>query len=71
MTPYTRPDGRPLRLGGLIETAAALGLTKQATARALRKPGAPPPAFDLAMGPVYDLDDIQDWDAVRPKRTKT
>ncbi|WP_327358385.1 hypothetical protein [Streptomyces sp. NBC_01304] len=62
-----KPDGRPLRLGGLSEAAKVLDLTKQAAARALRRPGAPAPLETLDMGPVYDLDDIEEWDMTRKK----
>jgi len=53
------------RLGGLAEVAQTVGLTKQAAARALKRPGAPDPYTVLDMGPVYDLDEIDAWKATR------
>ncbi|RFU83645.1 hypothetical protein DY218_27445 [Streptomyces triticagri] len=64
---YTTPDGKPLRIGGLIEVAEVLGLTKQAAGRALKRAGGPGLVAELAMGPVYDLDVIKEWDMERKK----
>lgn len=57
-----------LRLGGLIEAATVMGITKQAAARALKRGPAHLLLADLAMGPVYDLDAVEEWNMNR-KRT--
>ncbi|GAA0454225.1 hypothetical protein [Streptomyces olivaceiscleroticus] len=54
-----------LRLAGLTEAAQVMGITKQAAARALKRAGAPRPLADLAQGPVWDLDEIETWNASR------
>ncbi|MEJ8632446.1 hypothetical protein [Streptomyces sp. MS2.AVA.5] len=58
----------PARLGGLVEAAEVMGLTKQAAARALKSQNAPGAVCILAMGPVYDLSEIAAWNAVRRRR---
>ena len=60
-----KADGRPLRLGDIDKIADALGITRQAAGRALKKPGAPAPLESLTIGDVYDMDDIDDWAAKR------
>lgn len=60
-----KPTG--LRLCGLTEAAQAIGITKQATSRVLNRDGAPRPLAKLAQGSVWDLDEIERWNATRTR----
>ncbi|MFJ8933994.1 hypothetical protein ACIRLA_46265 [Streptomyces sp. NPDC102364] len=68
MNHIMKADGRPLRLYGLTEVAGVLGIQKQPAQRALKRPGAPAPVAELAMGAVWDADDIDAWATTRRTR---
>jgi hypothetical protein len=56
---------RPLRLGGVHEVAELLGIGKSALADRRRGLGFPKPLAELACGPVWDLDEIEDYKLAR------
>jgi predicted DNA-binding transcriptional regulator AlpA len=57
---------KSLRLVGLAEVAAMLGVTKRTALRNSRRADFPAPLAELAMGPVWDADDVEEWDDRRP-----
>lgn len=56
----TREEG-VVRLGGLTEVAAELGLTPQRIAMLRQRPDFPDAAGEIAQGPIWDLDVIKAW----------
>ena len=51
----------PVRLGGVTEVAAELGVTRQQVTNLRQRPDFPEPVAVLAMGEVWDLDVIRRW----------
>ena len=49
------------RLAGLAEVAAAAGVTKRTATRYTARSDFPAPIVVLAMGPVWDLDQVNAW----------
>jgi len=64
MTPRRRPN-KQLRLGGVSEVADRLYITKSALADRRRNHAFPKPLAELACGPIWDLDEIEAYDARR------
>lgn len=62
-----KADGRPLRLAGIPEACDVLGLSRTRTKQLLATAAAPRPIGNLAAGPVYDVDDLEDYAATRNK----
>jgi hypothetical protein len=74
--PILKADGRPLRLAGLSEAIEALGLSRDYGRELLARADGPVPVIRLRAGAVYDLDELEAWDAARNKsggrpRTRT
>lgn len=57
-----------MRLGGVSEVATELGISPQRmrVLRASDQSTFPGPVAELSVGPVWDLDEIASWNAVRP-----
>jgi serine/threonine protein kinase len=51
-----------VRMGGVTEVAAILGMSRQRVARLRERPDFPDPIAELAQGPIWDLDEINAWD---------
>lgn len=54
------------RLVGLAEIAEMLGVTKRSASRYALRDDFPTPLVELAMGPVWLADDVEEWDHARP-----
>lgn len=63
-----RPDGRPLRLAGIAEAALIYQADKSQTRRLLSRDGAPEPIDTIAVGPVYDREDLERHAAARSRK---
>jgi serine/threonine protein kinase len=50
-----------MRVGGVTEVAAELGVSRQRMAKLRERPDFPDPLGELAQGPVWDLDAIAQW----------
>jgi hypothetical protein len=64
----TKPDGRPLRLAGIAEAAVIYEADKSQTRRLLARDGAPQPIDTIAVGPIYDRDDLERHAAARSRK---
>lgn len=67
-----------MRLGGISEVAAELGISRQRVAQLRATTGFPPPAGEIAAGAIWDLDEVLRWNGSgirrppgRPKQSKT
>lgn len=59
-----------LRLVGSAEIGHFLNVSRQRVTQLQREPGFPEPLADLAMGKVYDFNDIEQW-AIETGRRET
>lgn len=57
-----------LRLLGLSEVAALLGVSKRTASRYAARSDFPTPAAQLAMGPIWFGEDVETWISRRPVR---
>lgn len=60
-----RAAGMPLRLAGLAEIRALLGVDARRVAYLMESAGFPEPMARLDAGRVWDLDDVDEWRAKR------
>lgn len=52
-----------MTLAGIHEIAEHFGVTRETVYYYRRRPGFPAPIADLAMGPVYSLEQVTEWKA--------
>lgn len=50
-----------MRIGGVTEVAQTLGVSRQRVATLRQRPDFPDPVAEIAQGPVWDLDGIEEW----------
>lgn len=58
-----------MRIGGVSEVAAQLGVTRQRIAKLRERLDFPDPVGELAQGPVWDLDVVAEWAGSDLRRT--
>lgn len=57
-----------LRVAGLAEVAGLLGVSKRTATRYTTREDFPQPAAQLAMGPIWWIEDVEDWSRTTPIR---
>jgi predicted DNA-binding transcriptional regulator AlpA len=50
-----------LRVAGLAEVAKILGVSKRTATRYAKRDDFPRPAAQLAMGPIWHAEDVEEW----------
>lgn len=58
-----------MRLGGLSEVAAELGISRQRVSQLRDQPGFPQPVGAISAGAIWDLDDIAAWNSSDLRRS--
>jgi eukaryotic-like serine/threonine-protein kinase len=59
-----------MRLGGVAEVAAALGVSTQRLAVLRQRESSPAAAAEIAQGPIWDLDAIEAWASSGSRRSR-
>lgn len=59
---------QPLAVLGLSELASVLGVSKRTASRYTEREDFPPPAAELAMGPIWMEADVKAWLETNPVR---
>lgn len=59
-----------MRLGGLTEVADALGVSTQRIAALRQRPDFPDPVGEIAQGPIWDLDVVDEWNDSGLRQTR-
>jgi serine/threonine protein kinase len=54
-------DSEPIRLGGVAEVVAELGLSRQRLSRLRERPDFPAPIGEIRAGPVWDMEAVRRW----------